>query len=119
MIEFDPFGDELMHGDKYGLYARLRDESPASYNAKWGCWAISRFEDVWDLCAGDALSSAKGTSTAHLLTKVQPVTPMINSMDPPEHTRLRARIRTFFMPKRVRSIEPFVRETVTSLLDKM
>jgi hypothetical protein len=75
MIEFDPFSDEVIHGDKHALYKRLRDDSPASYNPRWDCWAISRFEDVWDLCSGDALSVAKGTTTAHLLTKVQPSRP--------------------------------------------
>jgi cytochrome P450 len=119
MIEFDPFSQDVISGDKYGLYRRLRDEAPASFNSQWGCWAISRFEDIWDLCAGDALSSAKGTTTAHLLTKVQPVTPMLNSMDPPEHSRLRGRIRTFFMPRRVRELEPFIRDTTTELLDHL
>ena len=117
MIEFDPFSDEVIRGDKYGLYERLRNEEPASYNPKWDCWAVSRFEDIWDLCSGDALSAARGTTTAHLLTKVQPVTPMINSMDPPEHSKLRGQISRYFMPRRIRALEGFVREVVTNLLD--
>ena len=118
-LAFDPFSEEVIHGDKYGLYARLRDEAPASYNPEWDCWAVSRFEDIWDLCSGDALSAARGTTTAHLLTKVQPVTPMINSMDPPEHSKLRGQISRYFMPRRIRALEGYVREVVTRLLDEL
>jgi cytochrome P450 len=115
MLEFDPFSDEIIHGDKYALYRRLRDEAPASFHPQWGCWSLSRFEDVWDFCSGDLLSVARGTTTAQLLTKVQPVTPMINSMDPPDHSKLRGRISRFFMPRRIRALEPFIDEVVAKL----
>jgi cytochrome P450 len=57
-------------------------------------------------------STAKGTTAAHLLTKVQPVTPMLNLMDPPEHTELRSQIRRFFLPGVVGRLEGRVRAIV-------
>ncbi len=118
-VEFDPFSDDVIHGDKYALYHRLRDEAPACYVEKWDCWALSRFTDIWDACQNPAFSSARGATTAHLLTKVQPVIPMLNNMDPPEHSRLRAKIRAFFVPRRVRGLEPAIRQVVDELLDPL
>jgi cytochrome P450 len=44
---------------------------------------------------------------------------MINSMDPPEHSKLRGKISRFFMPRRVRELESFVLEVVTELFDTL
>jgi cytochrome P450 len=51
-------------------------------------------------------STASGTTTAQLVTKVQPVTPMINSLDPPFHTAFRSAVIGFFTPARVKRLEP-------------
>jgi len=116
-IEYDPFSNDVIHGDNHGIYKRLRDEAPAYYMEKWDAWALSRFDDVWWACEGDFVSSAKGATTAHLLTKVQPVMPLLNNMDPPEHSVLRGRLRKHFMPARVRALEPFIRTLVGELLE--
>lgn len=113
MVEYDPFSEEVIRGDKYAVYKRLRDEAPVHHNERWDCYSLSRFEDIWEACGdAEAFSAAQGTTTSHLLTKFQPVTPMLNLMDPPDHTRLRARLRKAFMPARVRQIEPLIREFV-------
>ncbi|MCH2170633.1 cytochrome P450 [Myxococcota bacterium] len=107
MIDYDPFDQEIIYGDPHRVYKRLREESPVHYLPRWDCWALARFEDVWDACMdGEAYTAARGTSTAHLLTKVQPVTPTLNTMDAPDHTRLRAELRKFFAPGRIRKLVP-------------
>ena len=111
MVEYDPFSDELVYGDKYALYAKLREEAPVYYSEKWNCWALSRFDAVWEACQHDAFSVAKGTTLSHLLTKVQPVTPMINMMDPPQHTALRKRLARHFSPKAAQRFEAPILET--------
>ena len=116
-IEYDPFSSDVIHGDNHGIYKRLRDEAPAYYMEKWDAWALSRFDDVWWACEGDFVSSAKGATTAHLLTKVQPVMPLLNNMDPPEHSVLRGSLRKHFMPARVRALEPWIRTLVQELLE--
>jgi hypothetical protein len=119
MVEYNPFSDEVM-ADPYPVYRRLRDEAPVYRLADHPCWALSRFEDVWN-ASMDAVSYsvAHGTTPSQLLTKIQPVTPMLNNMDPPAHTLLRAQLRPFFAPARIRELEPTIRALFSDALDEL
>lgn len=117
-VEYDPFSHEVIHGDNHAIYKRLREESPVHYMPRWDAFALSRFEDVWWACEGDFVSNARGGTSAHLLTKIQPVLPLLNNMDPPDHTKLRGGLRKHFMPARMRALDPWIREIVTGLLDQ-
>lgn len=110
MVEYNPFSDEIVKGDPLPIYKKLRDEAPAYYLSEYDTWVLSRFEDIWK-ASGDMknLTAAKGTTAAHLLTKVQPVTPMINMMDAPDHTRLRSSMRKKFAAQEVAELEPVIR----------
>ena len=110
MVQYDPFSDAVMR-DPYPIYADLRREAPVYFIEEYNAWAISKFQDIWD-CSKDNkhFTATKGTTSAHVLTKVQPVTPMLNMMDPPEHTRLRSEMRQFFTPANAAPLEPFIRE---------
>lgn len=116
MIDYDPFRRDVRE-DPYPWYKRLRDESPARYLEKYDAWALSRFQDIWDASNDAAFSAAHGTAPAQVLTKDQPLTPMLNSMDPPEHTRLRSVIRKCFLPQHLRGLEPVARELFEGLVD--
>ena len=117
MVHYNPFSQEVMR-DPHPIYARLRDEAPVYLIEEYGAWAISRFEDIWNLSTDEEhLSCERGTTSAHLLTKVQPVTPMLNLMDPPRHTALRAQMRGYFSPKTIRALEPMIREFTGECLD--
>ncbi|MGH0037402.1 MAG: cytochrome P450 [Myxococcota bacterium] len=116
MVQYDPFSAEVMN-DPHPVYARLREEAPVYHLEKFDAWALSRFEDVWNCSMDRRFSAARGTTSAHLLTKVQPVTPMLNVMDPPQHTQLRGRMREFFVPSKVRALEPTIRELAAGCLD--
>ena len=117
MVEYDPFSEEVMR-DAAPIYRRLRDEAPAYYCEKWDCWALSRFEDIWK-ASGDTkhFTATKGTTSAHLLTKVQPVTPMLNLMDPPDHSKLRSSIRGYFAAPDVAPLEPLIRKMARESLE--
>ncbi len=109
-VEYDPFSAEVMN-DPGPIYKRMRDEAPAYYNEKWDCWALSRFADIWRASADiKHFTAAKGTTSAHLLTKVQPVTPMLNLMDPPEHSKLRSAMRAYFAAPEVAPLESMIRQ---------
>ncbi len=116
MVEYNPFSEEVMR-DPHPIYARLRDEAPVYHIAEYDAWALSRFEDIWNCSMDKRFSAASGTTSAHVLTKVQPVTPMLNMMDPPQHTTLRARMREFFIPSKVRALEPTIRKLAGDCLD--
>jgi cytochrome P450 len=110
MVDYDPFSNEIIQGDPHRVYKQLRDEAPVHYLPRWNTWVLSRFRDIWDACTDtESYSAAQGTTMSHLLTKVQPVTPTLNNMDPPDHTRLRAEMRKFFSPRRVAELEPVFR----------
>ena len=115
-LEYDPFSEEV-RANPLPIYKRLRDEAPAYYMPRYDAWAISRFQDIWDLSSSNDLSAARGTTPAQLLTRDQPLAPMINLMDPPEHTELRAAIRKCFLPKNVRAVTPLARQLANELLD--
>jgi len=119
MVDYDPFAEEIMGGNPYPIYKQLRDEAPAYFIEKYNAWALSRFEDVWNASlASDSLICSKGTTSAQVMTKVQPVTPMINLMDPPDHTELRTQLRRFFLPGAVRKWQPKIQELVDGLFEE-
>lgn len=117
-IDYDPFS-EAIRTDPLPIYKRLRDEDPVHYMEKYDAWALSRFQDIWDASSNDDLCAARGTTPAQLLTRDQPVTPMLNVMDPPAHTQLRSVIRKCFLPQMVRAAEPEARKLARQLLDRV
>ena len=120
MVDYNPFAEEVVKGDPLPIYKKLRDESPAYYLEEYDTWVLSRFADIWK-ASGDMkhLTAALGTTSAHLLTKVQPVTPMINMMDAPDHSRLRSSFRKKFAAPVVEKLEPIVRQIAKDCLDRV
>lgn len=119
MVQYNPFAPEVI-ADPYPIYAQMRDEDPVCYLEEYDAWALARFEDIWNASQDpDNYTVEKGTSSAHLLTKVQPITPMINMMDPPEHTRLRAILRKFYMPRRVAGMLPTFERFIDELMEPL
>lgn len=118
MVHYNPFDEEVQRGDTYKVYQQLRDEAPCYHIEEYDAWALSRFHDIWEASQDtEHYTATKGTTSSHVLTKVQPVTPMLNMMDPPEHTILRKELRAFFMPARARTLEPWIRSLAAECLD--
>jgi cytochrome P450 len=119
MVEYSPFSDAVMT-DPHPVYRRLRAESPVHYVEEYDCWALARFEDVWNASMdAKSYSVARGTTPSQVLTRVQPVTPMLNVMDPPQHGVLRAALRPHFAPARLRALEPAIRAQFAEALDEL
>ena len=119
MIDYDPFSDEAL-ADPYPIYRALREESPVHYLEKYDCWALSRFEDIWRVSSDESRFSVRsGTSAPQLLSKVLPIFPNLNHIDPPEHTELRRDIWHFFTPRAVRSFEPRLRALTRERLEAL
>jgi cytochrome P450 len=118
MVQYDPFSDEVLE-NPHPVYKRLRAEAPVYFVEKYNAWAFATFQDIWDASSHPAFSTASGTTPSQLLTRVQPVTPMLNLMDPPDHTKLRAGVKPFFAPRSIRALEPTMREIVRGCLDKV
>jgi len=105
--------------DPQPVYAMLRKDSPVHYLERYDAWALSRFEDIWSCSSDPRFSAASGTMPAHVLTRDQPVTPMISVLDPPRHARLRAAIRKCFLPRYLRAVEPLARGLFDGLIDNV
>ncbi|MEZ4331660.1 MAG: cytochrome P450 [Myxococcota bacterium] len=104
-MQYDPT-DWQTQIDPYPTYAWLREEAPVYHNEKMGFWALSRFEDVWDAHLDhETFSSAWGQTLEKTMTPL----PLMISMDPPKHTRVRQLISKVFTPRRVAELEPTVR----------
>lgn len=130
-LDYDPLSEQILD-DPHPIYRRLRDESPAYWLEKYDCWALSRFEDIWNASqdyetyrSGDGpgvrilrsdlpaeLEELAEDAFAHELDS-------LFSMNPPTHGKLRSQISGFAGPRRMRELEPDVRRYVQECLAKV
>jgi cytochrome P450 len=127
VVDYDPFSDEV-RDDPLPLYARLRRESPVHYVERFDCFALSRFEDVWNVGQDPATFPSPGPVPELMVLEEQGLMPTgvggffeerdasIFNMNPPDHTQVRRRLAPLFSPQRLARIEPRLREIVRALL---
>src|SRR5262249_29317513 len=93
--------DEVLYGDPYPVYRRMRAEDPVYYVEEYDAWFLSRFEDIWR--AGpdyEHFTATEGTTPPHLLTKDTPLNLSFASMDPPSTRSTARRWRACSSPAR-------------------
>jgi cytochrome P450 len=116
-LRYSPF-DPAIFEDPLPIYARLRRESPVHYVEAFDCWALSTFEDVWQVCQSpDRFTAEQGTTAGHVLQNVVEVFPALDMMDPPRHTAHRALVSGLFGPAAVRRFEGELRQIVRDRLE--
>ncbi|MDJ0853381.1 MAG: cytochrome P450 [Myxococcota bacterium] len=117
MVEFDPY-DWKVHEDPYPFYRALRDEAPCYHNEERNFWALSRYDDV---LAGfrdwEGLSNTQGVSLEREQVREARLVMSFLGMDPPRHDHLRNLVSRGFTPRRVRDLEPSVRELARHYVD--
>lgn len=115
--------------DPFGSWKALREEAPVFYDDRIGYWVVSRYEDVKGVFDDwETFSSANAQ---------QPIRPLgeaakkvladgdftaysgLSARVPPEHTRIRAIATKAFTPRRYKVLEPFIRDNVNVLIDRM
>src|SRR5690348_15191718 len=83
--------------DPYPAYARMREAGPVCWSEKIGSWVLTRYED----CASVLRNSRAFASDWRRAGEDVPTTMLsIQSLDPPDHTRIR-----HFMVDAVRTID--------------
>lgn len=108
-------------------YARFRKQPGLARVRLWDgqfAWLITRYDDVVEALSDSRFShdpKAPGmpfpsASRAGVLKRE---VPPINSLDPPEHTRIRRALSSMFSFKRIKDMEPRIDEIVTELVDRM
>jgi cytochrome P450 len=126
---YDPFSIEAMT-DPLPLYASLRNRGGPYRLDQYNAWALSRFEDVWDVFTDlDDFSILEGPifdvnviATEHRSAPLQPdLDPMPGfvSLDPPLHTRLRQALSGPLRPRPVAQLEADIRRLARVRLEEL
>jgi cytochrome P450 len=117
LLVFDPY-DWQVHEDPYPVYRALRDQAPCYHHETLDFWALSRYEDV---LAGfrdwQRLSNEQGVALERDQVGEGKDVMSFLGMDPPRHDHLRNLVSGGFTPRRVRDLEPRVREIAVHYVD--
>ncbi len=115
-IDFDPYSDDYFR-DPYDTYRRLRDDAPVfQTDAYGGFYALSRYEDVAEAYRDVAtFSSASGILLEHVLSENQ-IPPVLVTMDPPDHDRVRSLVSKVFTARAITALEPMLKKTIDGFL---
>ena len=129
-FRYDPFALEVMT-DPLPFYKILRDHYPAYFIEQYDAWAISRFQDVWDILTdtGGRITTTEGT----LMFKEQLVVSNGGVVPPPGYNPLQVlsytespiheEIRQVVLPPLRRSaiarLEGFIRSRARTRLDEL
>jgi cytochrome P450 len=116
---YDPYDFEI-DVDPYPVWKRLRDEAPLYRNERYGFYALSRFDDVErGLIDWKTYRSGRG-SVLEIIQSGQEVAPgSILFEDPPTHDMHRGLLSRVFTPRRIKALEPTVRELCAQTLDPL
>jgi cytochrome P450 len=111
--EYDPFALDVIR-EPYLWYAWLRRQDGVYYSARRDIYVLSRYADVLAAArAHRSLSSAEGIAYQR-----QPL-PMMITMDPPDHTRLRRLVAREFTPTAIQAWRPRIERLVGVMVDTL
>jgi len=103
-LAYDPLSPAVI-ADPYPWYRRLlaADAPRVYHDERNDVWVLSRFDDVHEgLRNPGALSSAEGVAFRRMYS------PMMITVDPPDHTRLRRIVSREFTPRTLERWQPMV-----------
>ena len=114
--------------DPYPIYHQLREQDPVHWSDVWGCWVLTRYEDVVTVLRDYRRFTNVGRIAAFLdqlpesvRAQIRPLydnfTTGMPNTDPPQHTRVRGLVNQAFTARVVEGMRPRVQEIVDSLLD--
>jgi hypothetical protein len=117
---FDPY-DYATQDDPYPAYTWLRENAPLYENAEQGFWALSRHADIVAAYRSEGVFSNKMGVTLDESAWGPNASAAMSflAMDPPDQTRLRKLVSQGFTPRRVKELEPRIREITLSYLEPM
>jgi cytochrome P450 len=116
---FNPFSVEFL-ADPYPILKKARNAAPIFYSAGLDHWVVTRHADIRLVFKTTASYSA--VNALEPLTNLCPhaasllneggyaAVPALTNLDPPAHTRQRRLVNIAFTPKRIATLEPFIRE---------
>lgn len=116
-MNYNPLVPEVQE-NPYPYYAYLRRHAPVYKVEPQGWWAIARYDDIMSVVRSPQLFSSQHFFAGLTLEDSDPLLqdPIIMSLDPPAHTRLRKLANRAFTPRIVGALEPHIREITQELL---
>jgi cytochrome P450 len=116
--EFPLHEPDFYRSDPYPAFRSLREQSPVHWHAPGGWWALSRWADIrWVSGQPDLFSNAGGVMIPDPAEIGPDDLDLMLFTDPPRHRQLRRVIKDLFAPRRIRALEPRIRELARSVID--
>ena len=122
---FDPIDPAFLR-DPYPYFTHLRDSDPVHWS-NLGFWVVTRFEDCRSTLIGKQFGQGEFVKNIQLFygdefeVMSHPSYAWLSRVcvmqDPPAHTRLRGLVSGALSLKRIRAMEPRIRELAVRLLD--
>ncbi len=107
--------DEELHQDPYPRFAELRRSCPVAHSDTFGgYWVVSSYDAIRQVFQDPGTFS---NETLTIPPFEDPLAPRIpDECDPPEHTRYRQILASFFSPQKAEALVPYTRATVRRLI---
>lgn len=118
-IKYSPYDDSLW-SNPWPLYRQMQDEAPAYYIEELDCWALTRFDDIWQASMDrHSYTATAGTSTDALFIATEPPPPVFLFMDGQMHGQHRGLIARPYNKDKIALIDDLVRDIVRELMQPM
>lgn len=120
---YNPFDQQFLD-DPHPVYDALHREAPVCWSEHFEAYLVTRYEDVVEAVNSPAFASEGKSGPAPPMEVLEelgagyPMTEMLYSTDPPEHTRLRALIATALSQRLVESFEPSFTRSAHEVVDR-
>ena len=119
-VAYNPLSFRMAQ-DPYPVYAAIRARNPVHRSRLLNAWLFTRYADV-DAILRDHHNFGSDPRKATLSRRQRKLLPpdeelTMLTLDPPDHTRLRALVNKAFTRSAVRGLEARVRSIMSSLLD--
>ena len=122
---YDPL-DPSVVADPYPTLRQLREEGPVFYLPGLDHYIVTRFDDIEAILKDRVTWSAANASTPLIpvCPEAQEVlnggfkrVPTLNNADPPRHAPMRKSVLAVMTPRRLRALEPVLRDYARSLVE--
>lgn len=129
MGQFDSaLTSEAFNQNPYPLYHELRQQAPVYWSEAWGCWLLTRYDDITRTLQDYQTFTSLGrlTATMELPEPLwERVAPLVRhysqgliNVDPPDHTRMRKLVHMAFTPRAIRKMRAYIEDIVDRLIDE-
>jgi len=116
-VDFD-IHDSHAADTVFDTYAEMRQKCPVAHSSKYGGhFVVTTYDDIHDIVRNPGVFSSRTINVPDSIGQDGEMIPI--QIDPPDHTTYRGIINPLFSPKRMRDLEPQIRDIVNELIDRM